>query len=356
MIYQDCLAGVFDDSLQRYQSWLKGEAPVAQADLTAMAAASQPQPSATSPAGSTKRAQTTSVSLEKLLIQRIERNRTAVDEGLLGILRVFGPVRNQKEARSFLRWMEQERGLAPSSIDRYLDVLKVVKRDWFMDIKIRVPEKPIRPFSTDEVQKILAAFKRSRYYRHYYDFVVAMFETGCRPSELIGLRWRDVDFKGQRLAVFESLGRHEGKSHIRKRKPTKTCQGRYVPLSSTLEAMLNNKKGQQTNADALVFTAPKGGPLRDHDFNRRAWHRCLEDAGVEYRPPYNSRHTFISHALGVGVNPIELSSIAGHNVRTMFEKYVGLVRRPEIPDLYGTQPHLEGVPSESITGNVFQSD
>ena len=57
--------------------------------------------------------------------------------------------------------------------------------------------------------------------------------------------------------------------------------------------------------------------------------------GIEYRLPYNTRLTFISHCLAAGMNPVEVAQMTGHNLRTLLEKYAGLIKAtPEAPDLF----------------------
>jgi integrase len=46
------------------------------------------------------------------------------------------------------------------------------------------------------------------------------------------------------------------------------------------------------DSGALVFTAPKGGPVSLRNFRSRVWYTALANAGVGRRPPYQCRHTF----------------------------------------------------------------
>jgi integrase len=63
-----------------------------------------------------------------------------------------------------------------------------------------------------------------------------------------------------------------------------------------------------------VFQSARGGAIDDHNFRNRAWTTILEGLGVDYRKPYNTRHTFISHALDMGMNPVEVAQLTGHDV------------------------------------------
>jgi len=77
--------------------------------------------------------------------------------------------------------------------------------------------------------------------------------------------------------------------------------------------------------DDLVFPSPEGRPIDDHNFTMRTWKTVLEKAGVEYRTPYTTRATFISHSIRNGTPPINVAKITGHDVKTMYEYYAGVI-------------------------------
>lgn len=66
----------------------------------------------------------------------------------------------------------------------------VASNPWVEIVRqVSVPptQKP-KPFTQDEIKAILKAFRSSRYYAHYGDFVEFLFGSGCRIGEAIGLR------------------------------------------------------------------------------------------------------------------------------------------------------------------------
>lgn len=89
-------------------------------------------------------------------------------------------------------------------------------------------------------------------------------------------------------------------------KTTKTTSGiRTVELQS--EAMKAIQNQLLHSADKLrVFNDPttdsqwKG----DHIIRKRIWIPSLEAAKIEYRNPYQTRHTFASMLLSAGRNPL----------------------------------------------------
>jgi integrase len=71
----------------------------------------------------------------------------------------------------------------------------------------------------------------------------------------------------------------------------------------------------------VVRLPPVGYANDDHNFCNRAWKKILAKCHVEYRSPYNIRHTAISHALAQGANPIALAEQTGHDKRVMLSTY-----------------------------------
>ena len=65
--------------------------------------------------------------------------------------------------------------------------------------------------------------------------------------------------------------------------------------------------------DDLVFTAPRGGPIRPHLWLERYWPPALEAAGIsKHLTIHNLRHTFASWMLMSGVAPQVVQHMLGH--------------------------------------------
>ncbi len=193
-------------------------------------------------------------------------------------------------------------------------------------IKVPPKQKP-KPFTSEEIEKIIHAFYNDFYYRHYADFVEFLFGTGCRTGEAIGLRWEHISSDCSSVWIGESFSRGV-------RKSTKTNKSREITLTSRLQKILNNRKPENPNPNDLVFPTPKGHPIDDHNFRNRAWKTVLSNLDIDYRKPYNTRHTLISHALEQGMNPVMVAQLTGHNVATLYENYAGSVNsRPRLPDI-----------------------
>jgi integrase len=255
----------------------------------------------------------------------------------------FGPKQarliNSQDAERFTVWFGQQ-GLTPISVRERLHLLKatwdwgiqngLVESNPWLDIpgRVKVPPKQMpKPFTREEISTIVKAFRSDRYYFYYADYVEFLFGTGCRTSEAIGLRWKHVADDCSTVWIGETLTRGV-------RKATKTNRARTITLNSRLQSLLLALKPVTFDPEALVFTALEGGPIDDNNFRNRAWMSILNKLGIEYRKPYTTRHTFISHALDLGMNPVMIAHLTGHDVQTLYQNYAGCVSsRPRLPDL-----------------------
>lgn len=134
--------------------------------------------------------------------------------------------------------------------------------------------------------------------------------TGLRQSELIGLRWRDVDIGSQRIRVRNAIvrGEHsaEGKSDLSTR--------RSVPMTERLrrEFVRWRERTVFEHDDDLVFAHPQlGTPLDRTKVTRRFQAACLE-AGVPVIRFHDLRHTFATQFAASGVPLRTLQEFLGH--------------------------------------------
>jgi integrase len=137
---------------------------------------------------------------------------------------------------------------------------------------------------------------------------------GLRFGELAALRRRRVDILRGRVEVAEATSDVHG--HPLSFKPPKTKRSRRtVPLPrrvlSELEHHLATYAG--LDADALVFTGPKGAPIRRAGFGRLWWRPATKAAGLEGLKFHELRHTFVALSVAAGCDPRKVSIRAGHS-------------------------------------------
>jgi integrase len=147
--------------------------------------------------------------------------------------------------------------------------------------------------------------------------VTLLAYTGLRISEVLGLRWADVDFVEGELRVRSQLlpARKDRPARL---VPLKTkASERDMPLfpavenalAELLERELAAGRGQEAD---LVFTTRSGKPLSLRNV-ARAVEEAAASAGLERATPHDLRRSFCSLAGRRGVDPIEAAQITGHS-------------------------------------------
>jgi integrase len=140
--------------------------------------------------------------------------------------------------------------------------------------------------------------------------ILAAGTTGLRQSELIGLRWRDVDLRAQRVRVRNAWVRYEHSSEGKSDLSTK----RSVPMTDRLAGELKKWRLRTVfgNEDDLVFAHPElGVPLDRTKVTRRFQAACAE-AGVRQIRFHDLRHTFATALAAAGVPLRTIQEYLGH--------------------------------------------
>lgn len=170
----------------------------------------------------------------------------------------------------------------------------------------------------EQVRLFLAEAKRSS--PNYRLYLTALL-TGMRQGELLGLRWRDVDFTLGVASVQQTFYRL-GKQQLFK-EPKSAKSRRAVALSPTLVAELRQSReeqdeqkrsfGSQYEDHGLIFCQPDGKPLHGHNITKRDLPRTLARAGLQRIRFHDLRHSHASHLLRAGVHPKVVQERLGHS-------------------------------------------
>jgi integrase len=186
------------------------------------------------------------------------------------------------------------------------------------------PKQKVKPFTTAEIKAILCAFEGDRYYRHYHPFVAFLFGVGCRLGEAIALQWKHISSDFATCWIGHSIA--DGQ-----RKSTKTGKARTVLLNSQVSEMLKNQyEAVRPKPDDLVFPSPSGKFIDSRNFRSRAWKTILEQCHIEYRKPYCTRHTAISHAIANGANYLQVAEATGHDPKVLHQSYASAIESKPI--------------------------
>lgn len=180
-------------------------------------------------------------------------------------------------------------------------------------VQLDIPD----PFSRDEMNTLLDWLKNNLediniFYYWYYELA---FWTGCRPSELIALRWSDIDWFNDTMRITKSRVRGVEKN------VTKTHVAREVCLNDRSKSALKAIKSLRLS-NAYVMICPE---TMEPFFNEKPPRLRLVDAMqscmIRHRPAYNARHTYATMLLMDGVNPVFVADQLGHSLQMLIKRY-----------------------------------
>ena len=172
-------------------------------------------------------------------------------------------------------------------------------------LPLRVPGKEMRSLTWQELSHLISSVKNPRH-RSLYQLAA---QTGLRRSELLGLRWGDVDFKNGILSVRRALVRLS--SGECEPSAPKSGYGRSLALfPETVELLRELPNSHSGNGD-FVYCKPDGSHL-DPDVVTRAFGRTARTAGFDGLRFHDLRHTHASLLLKEEVHPKVVSERLGH--------------------------------------------
>ncbi|EKK2771366.1 TPA: DUF3596 domain-containing protein [Escherichia coli] len=184
-----------------------------------------------------------------------------------------------------------------------------------VDSKPNADDYEVDPFAPAETSAIYQHCK----YQEWQNLFRFAFNTGLRSSELCALRWTDIDFIGNTAHI-------QAASVVGILKGTKTKAGtRKVELNSEALAALQAQKQFTFMKSEFIFSDPKTKePWANADaIRKKAWVPTLKKAGVRYRNPYQTRHTFATRHISQGVNLFWLAGQMGHKGPEMLFRHYG---------------------------------
>jgi integrase len=191
-------------------------------------------------------------------------------------------------------------------------------------------EEEINPFSREERDRIIEQFRSNRYYQRYAPLIEFLFFTGCRPSEAVALQWKHINHTA---ITFERAVIYTGKGFVLK-DGLKTQQSRKFPINQQLTQLLKAIKPEFCSPDSLVFPSPDGKFIDWHNFTNRAWKSVLKSlVDIEYRNPYQTRHTFCSLCREADIPSIQLAKWVGNSAQMIDRVYAKPVDHIAVPEL-----------------------
>jgi integrase len=175
--------------------------------------------------------------------------------------------------------------------------------------------RPNAPFRAWNAQQLQAFLTTARTYRLFPAFWLAA-NTGMRRSELLGLRWADIDLASSQISISRAL---ISVGYVLHDSPGKTRSARRpidldevtVAVLRTWHAVREGEAGTPVEPDGHVFASPTGRPIHPDAFSK-TFERIVATAGVPRLRLHDLRHTHASLLLKERVPIKVVSERLGH--------------------------------------------
>lgn len=217
-----------------------------------------------------------------------------------------------REARDKLR-----PGRAAGTVNRYLSAMRscwnwarsagLIPADyaWPTRLMLTEPKGRTRYLDDDELARLTAASAAHSLVMHAA--VVTSLACGVRQSELLRLKWADVDFDRKRVRVLLSKNDDARAIHL------------PDSAATVLKALKNSRVvGQQ------VFTKTDGTELGKNELEHR-WRSIRSTAALENFRWHDLRHSCASFLAQNGASLLEIGGVLGHKSPSVTQRYSHLV-------------------------------
>ncbi|MCU4814000.1 site-specific integrase [Bacillus cereus] len=197
-------------------------------------------------------------------------------------------------------------------------VLKLIKNNPATDVVLpRIIKTEMEVWTLDQVNYFLSGNKTMKNTTRFrISFSIAIF-TGMRQGEILGLRWKDIDFENNRIFVRQTLSeRGELKYGAKTKTSIRTI---HIPKILVEELKTHRKFVEYEKEKAgdkytdldLVLPSKYGKPLDSRSI-RRSFYNVTEKLGLPRIRFHDLRHTHATLLIQQNVNVKLISERLGH--------------------------------------------
>lgn len=204
--------------------------------------------------------------------------------------------------------------LAKSTLDKHKLILKsMFDAAIDNDLCYKNPVKNIKfQLVSDKAEKKVWTKEQAeiaeKYARHCWRLDIVMYlNTGLRRSELLGLRWEDIDFEENTLHVQRAVVQTKGKIVIDR--PKSATSDRIVPFSADFGKYL--RKFRSGNEYVIGNDGVMSPATYARQFSR-FMDKLSRETGVPVLTPHELRHTYGTLKRAEGVDIYTIQKVMGH--------------------------------------------
>jgi integrase/recombinase XerD len=175
---------------------------------------------------------------------------------------------------------------------------------------LKVPQLVLPTFTEQQIKLLIAWKPKGKYQKRLRVVILFLLDTGCRITEALTLRVRDLDMENL-LVTLDGKGRKQ----------------RVVPFSFELrKAMCRYIAEGKKTLDSLLFANRSGTKLGRRNVLRNVKSLCRQ---LGFNPPARTlhafRHTFAVNYLRRGGSVFHLQKVLGHSTLEMTRRYANLM-------------------------------
>ena len=203
--------------------------------------------------------------------------------------------------------------IAPATVNRYLVALsmafsRAVKEwHWLEDNpvskvkKLKEPRGRVRYLDDDERERLLTECGP---HPDLYLAVVLALSTGARRTEIMSLRWKQVDLKRGFITLED----------------TKNGERRALPLTGHALALVQDRAKIRRLDTDLLFPSRRVGAQRFINL-RAPFDQAVKRAGIDDFKFHDLRHSAASYLAMNGASLAEIAEVLGHKTLQMVKRY-----------------------------------
>lgn len=227
-----------------------------------------------------------------------------------------------------------EGGMSNHRIGRVHDLLsaawqRAIRLEWAVRNPMRsVPRPPvesleIHPPTPEQVAALIAAAPAD-----FADFVRLAASTGARRSELVALRWEDVNVDVGQIAIRRSLVYTKASGVVERETKTGRKGHRVIAVALPVTAALRRRRGAQVELAVAggvtpqwVFSATAGATPWGPTYPTLAFGRARQRAGLPGIRLHDLRHFVATQMLAAGHSVAQVSARLGQTQAATTARY-----------------------------------
>ena len=239
----------------------------------------------------------------------------------------LGQIRLHKLTRAVVVEVRDElaKTKGPGTVNRYLALLShactIAEKEWEWMEKNplrkvgRLEESPGRArYLSDTEREALLKVTANSAHPHLHAIVLLALTTGARRSEILGLRWKDLDWQARR-AILQQTKNKERRS-----------------LTLVPQVITELRKIQQVHRmDTDRIFVNLTGNIRESGYHKsgylyfeKAWREALAEADIKNFRFHDLRPSAASYMAMNGATASEIAAVLGHKTLQMVKRYAHL--------------------------------